>query len=400
MIDYTIYGGENIDKGSRTQMENACQLPVARKAALMPDAHLGYGLPIGGVLGAKDAILPYGVGMDIACRMRITITDADDTLGIPLLNGDNCRQLKAAVRNGTRFGMGNDYKPKNRPDHAVMDDPAWESTPLLEGLRAKAWNQLGTSGGGNHFVDWGILTTKVQIGDAPPGCYVALMSHSGSRGSGYKVCRHYTDIAKEQNPAGELSWLDMASEAGQEYWEAMNLMGRYASANHEVIHRKVLAEARLRSLGHVENHHNFAWKEIHDGEELIVHRKGATPAAKGELGVIPGSMGTPAYVVQGLGRPESLCSASHGAGRALSRKAAKNAFSWPEWDAYLEARGISLLQGGLDETPGAYKDITQVMESQRELVEPIGMFLPKIVLMAQRRRAVGEDHLNRTVGTR
>jgi tRNA-splicing ligase RtcB len=221
-----------------------------------------------------------------------------------------------------------------------------------------------------------------RVGLVPPGTYVALMSHSGSRGTGAKVCQHYTNIAKEQNPAGELSWLDMDSEAGQEYWMAMNLMGDYAAASHEIIHQKVLSEAGLKAVGHVENHHNFAWKETYRGEEHIVHRKGATPAGLYERGVIPGSMATTAYIVEGKGHPPSINSASHGAGRAMSRKAAKAAFDWSYWDKYLEDKRVRVLSAGIDEVPGAYKDIHKVMEAQKDLVDVLGVFDPKIVMMA------------------
>jgi tRNA-splicing ligase RtcB len=384
MIDYTIFGGDNIDQGSRTQMDNACDLPIARRAALMPDAHQGYGMPIGGVLATKNAVIPYGVGMDIACRMRITFTetsrDALRALTINLEEGNE--HLDAALRTQTKFGMGCAYQRSGRQTHPVMFDERWSDVPMLQELKATAWNQLGTSGGGNHFVEWGIADLREQVGNVLPGTYIALMSHSGSRGTGAKVCQHYTKIAKEQNPAGELSWLDMDSEAGQEYWMAMNLMGDYAAANHEIIHRKVLAEAGLDSVGHVENHHNFAWKEVYRGEEQIVHRKGATPAGLYERGVIPGSMATPAYIVEGKGYPLSINSASHGAGRAMSRKAAKAKFTWAEWAKYLEAKRVRVLAAGIDEVPGAYKDIEKVMEAQREMVDVLGVFDPKIVMMA------------------
>ena len=383
MFEYTIFGGDGIDQGSRTQIENACDLPIARRAALMPDAHQGYGMPIGGVLATHNAVIPYGVGMDIACRMRITFTetsrDALRALAINLEEGNE--HLDASLRTQTKFGMGCAYQRSGRQVHPVMDDERWRDTVLLQELKATAWNQLGTSGSGNHFVEWGIAELRERAGQTPPGTYIALMSHSGSRGTGAKVCQHYTKIAKEQNPAGELSWLDMNSEAGQEYWMAMNLMGDYAAASHEIIHRMVLAAAGMMAVGHIENHHNFAWKEVYRGEEHIVHRKGATPAGLYERGVIPGSMATPAYIVEGKGRPQSINSAAHGAGRAMSRKAAKKAFTWAEWDKYLEAKRVRVLAAGIDEVPGAYKDIEKVMEAQNDLVHILGVFNPKIVMM-------------------
>ncbi len=167
----------------------------------------------------------------------------------------------------------------------------------------------------------------------------------------------------------------------------MNLMGEYASANHEVIHREIALSVGRAPIFTIENHHNFAWKEVHNGREVIVHRKGATPAGIGVLGVIPGSMGTPAYVVRGLGNPDSLCSASHGAGRQLGRNAAKKALKEAgrtyrqEVDA-LALKGITVLSAGADELVHSYKDIEQVMEVQRDLVEPIAKFSPRIVKMA------------------
>ncbi|MDA1232048.1 MAG: RtcB family protein, partial [Planctomycetota bacterium] len=173
----------------------------------------------------------------------------------------------------------------------------------------------------------------------------------------------------------------MQSQMGQEYWAAMNLMGKFASANHAVIHRVVTQLLGARVIGGVENHHNFAWKEQHGGRELIVHRKGATPASKGELGVIPGSMADPAFIVRGKGNPESLNSASHGAGRAMSRKKARDQFNFGAVKKNLAKRGIQILSAGVDEVPMVYKNIEQVMSEQSDLVEIVARFDPKIVKM-------------------
>lgn len=381
-VRYTIFGGEGIDQGSRTQIENACMLPIARKAALMPDAHLGYGLPIGGVLGTRNAVIPYGVGVDIACRMRLTLTDADMSLVKRTADAPHSLpDLDSALRKGTKFGVGCEYQRSGRQKHDVMDHGDWQATDLLHEMKTKAWNQLGTSGSGNHFVEWGLIKLPRDTVVAPAGVYLGLMSHSGSRGTGAKVCHHYTKLAKQQNPAGELSWLDLDSAEGQEYWLSMELMGLYAAANHEVIHRNVLKFAGLNAISHIENHHNFAWKEMHDGEELIVHRKGATPAAVDELGVIPGSMATPAFIVLGRGWQPSLNSASHGAGRAMSRKEAKRQFTWEDWRPKLIRNNVHVLAAGLDEVPDSYKDIYEVMAAQDQLIDVIGTFDPKIVMM-------------------
>ncbi len=383
-IEYNSWGSD-FDRGSIDQIRNACRLPVARAAALMPDAHLGYGLPIGGVLGCENAVIPYGVGVDIACRMMLTVTDlAVDT--VHENDGVKCNELDRALEKGTMFGTGRSFK---RPhEHDVLDED-WTITAVTREMRDRAVGQLGTSGSGNHFVEWGVLTLPQDEIGVPAGRYVALLSHSGSRGPGARVCQRYTDIARQQAPSKirddaqlrHLCWLDMDTEAGQEYWAAMNLMGRFASANHEVIHRNVLKLAGAQALGTVENHHNFAWVEEHNGQEMYVHRKGATPAGDGDLGVIPGNMADSCFVVRGKGNSGSLDSASHGAGRRMSRTAAKKEFNWKHWQDHLNDRNVRLLAGGLDEVPGAYKNIHDVMAAQTDLVDVIGEFMPRIVMM-------------------
>jgi len=182
--------------------------------------------------------------------------------------------------------------------------------------------------------------------------------------------------------AQHFAWLDLESEAGQEYWLSMNLAGEYAKACHDQIHYHLCKYLGIKPVAKVENHHNFAWKEKGlTGEELIVHRKGATPAAKGELGIIPGSMATSGYVVRGKGEAASLFSAAHGAGRKMSRKKAKESYTGSELKKVLSREGVTLIGGGVDEAPIAYKDIDEVMESQVNLVDVIGKFTPKIVRM-------------------
>jgi tRNA-splicing ligase RtcB len=214
-----------------------------------------------------------------------------------------------------------------------------------------------------------------------------LLSHSGSRGTGATVAGHYSRLAMEQHPElprelQHLAWLELDSQEGQEYWAAMELMGLYAAANHACIHRHMARHLGARVLLDLENHHNFAWKEEHDGEELIVHRKGATPAGEGVLGIIPGSMATSTYVVRGKGSEESLQSAAHGAGRVMSRNQAKQTFSWGPVRRHLEEKGVTLITAGLDEAPMVYKDIDEVMAAQSDLVEPLASFMPRLVKMA------------------
>jgi tRNA-splicing ligase RtcB len=375
--------GERDDQASIEQMNAACQLPVAVQGALMPDNHLGYGLPIGGVLATYNSVIPYAVGVDIACRMMCTITDLPaELLDDPF--SPRVEPLVRAIAEGTVFGMGGQQKVK--ADHPVMDRD-WTCTRVTRDNKDKAWAQLGTSGSGNHFVEFGVVTfTQPDLG-LEPGRYVALLSHSGSRGAGAAVCKTYNDIAMSKLPRvyerfKHLAWLSLDSEAGQEYWQAMNLMGEYASANHHTIHRRVLERAGAASVTAIENHHNFAWKEEHGGRELIVHRKGATPAGAGVLGVIPGSMADPAFIVRGKGQAESLRSASHGAGRKMSRTQAINTLDWAEWQSIVRQRGVRLLSAGLDEVPGVYKDIRDVMAQQTDLVDVVARFEPKLVKMS------------------
>ena len=379
-VAYRTWGSEYIDAQSHRQMQEACSLPNAFAGALMPDAHVGYGLPIGGVLALEGAVCPYAVGVDIACRMKLSILDLPPE---SFTDSKLLERFRSALENGTVFGTGKAWK--RRQQHEVMDQD-WTVSRITREVKDKAWAQLGTSGSGNHFVEFGLLTVDGNDLDVPPGEYVALLSHSGSRGAGHAVCSTYSNIArakldKRHDHFGRLAWLDLDSEAGQEYWNAMNLMGDYAAANHSVIHRNVSKLLGSQILGGVENHHNFAWKETHGGREVIVHRKGATPAGKGVLGVIPGSMAAPAYVVRGKGQPESLDSASHGAGRVMSRTKAKEMFRFKAVRNDLAAKGITVLSAGSDEVPGVYKNIDEVLAAQSDLVDKVAQFDPKIVKM-------------------
>ena len=379
--EYAIYGFENIEMGAINQMEVAMKLPVTVAGALMPDAHQGYGLPIGGVLATNNAVIPYGVGVDIGCRMCLSVFDMPGDFV-----NDNVEKLKGFLTRNTVFGSGGTIK--NPMDDAVLERKEFNENKLLKSLHDKAFKQIGTSGSGNHFVEFGIIeikqsTEKLNI---PPGNYLGLLSHSGSRGLGAAVANYYTRLARElcklPDVAQHLAYLDLNSAEGQEYWAAMNLSGDYASACHHQIHKKIARSVGAQVLGMVENHHNFAWKEMYNGQEVIVHRKGATPAAKGVLGIIPGSMTAPGYIVEGSGIANSIQSASHGAGRKMSRTAAKNNFNQKMLDEKLNEAGVHLIGGDIDESPMAYKDINEVMQYQNELVNIIGMFKPKVVRMA------------------
>ena len=379
--------GYDVDRKTLDQMDNACRLPIAARAALMPDAHLGYGLPIGGVLATRGTVIPYAVGVDIACRMKLSVFD----LPVSRLTGHRDK-LKKVLVDETRFGVGAEFRTHRR-QHDVLDED-WSVSPVTQRFRDKGWRQLGTSGSGNHFVEYGVLTvgepsrsSDTTSLDLAPGQYVALLSHSGSRGVGASVASHYSKLAMRQHPElpkdlRNLAWLDLGSTLGQEYWVAMQLMGRYAAANHDRIHHHIAKSLGVHTVLDIENHHNFAWLEEHDGEELVVHRKGATPAGRGVFGVIPGSMASPAFVVRGLGEPESLHSASHGAGRVMSRTQAKQIFTWSEAKKHLAEKEVEVLSCGIDEVPGVYRDIEKVMKAQKDLVETVARFDPKIVKMA------------------
>ena len=382
-LPYSIYGIEGIDDLSKRQMETAMRLPITRAGALMPDGCAGYGRPIGGVLATKsDVVIPYAVGKDIACRMSLTILDAESDF----LKKHHDRAVKALTEN-TAFGL--DGTLPYRMYHPLFDRSEFRDIPILKKHREKAIRQLGSSGKGNHFVD--ICEVMLPYSNAlglPKGHYLGILSHSGSRGLGAVIADHYTVIAKETcrlpRQAGPFAWLSLDSEAGQEYWTCMEIAGAYSAVNHDCIHENVARALRLKPLANVSNHHNYAWLEtLEDGTAVIIHRKGATPAHSGELGIIPGSMAAPGYIVSGKGCSESLFSASHGAGRTMSRLDARNSISRYALKKHLTECGVTLIGGMTEEAPMAYKDINSVMEAQKELVNIEGTIIPRIVRMSE-----------------
>jgi tRNA-splicing ligase RtcB len=375
------YGSQFIEQGAIDQMNIAMRLPVTIAGALMADAHQGYGLPIGGVLATQNCVIPYAVGVDIGCRMSLSIYEVKASY-----LDKNDFQLKELVKENSRFGRYI-FEDKNRDD-VIFERSEFKTIKILKPLQNKAYQQIGSSGGGNHFVEFGIvnITDIDNEFGLPIGKYMGLLTHSGSRALGANIARYYTQIAQEScylpKSAKHLAWLNLDSEAGQEYWLAMNLAGDYASACHHHIHRRMSKSLGMKPLATVENHHNFAWKErLENGEEVIVHRKGATPAGKGVLGIIPGSMTAPGFIVRGTGNPLSLASAAHGAGRQMSRSKAKASLNMKMLQQELSKNKVSLFGGGIDEAPQAYKNIHDVMAAQQDLVEVIGSFLPKIVRM-------------------
>src|SRR5687767_3692725 len=355
-VQFNVFGSEHIEQGAMNQMYTAAKLPVAVAGALMPDAHSGYGLPIGGVLATENTVIPYGVGVDIGCRMCLSVFDIN-----PKELSQREHYFTRELNEATLFGGGKQFETST--EHEVTDRKLFDEISLLKSLQGRAAKQLGSSGSGNHFVEFGMveIAEKDPILGIDPGTYLGLLSHSGSRALGANIANHYTKIAKQKRrlpgEANNLAWLNMDEEEGIEYWLAMNLAGDYASACHHVIHDKMAKAIGERPIAMVENHHNFAWKEkliTDEGneKEVIVHRKGATPAGKDVLGIIPGSMTAPGFIVKGKGESASVASASHGAGRKMSRSKALNSITQSTLKEQLQKHGVKLLGGGLDEEIG------------------------------------------------
>ena len=374
-----IFGREIIEPDAIRQMELAMQLPIAVAGALMPDAHAGYGLPIGGVLATDNAVIPYGVGLDIGCGMRLTVLDAK-----PEFITRYATQIERALIEHTHFGMeGGLAIPQ---EHDILDRNEWHEIELLTRLHRKARQQLGSSGGGNHFVEIGELYLQEGNGTGlPQGEYVALLSHSGSRGLGAEIAKYYVQRAHEQcclpQSASHLVWLNLDTEAGNEYWQCMNLAIDYATACHDCIHANLGKALGLKPIATIGSHHNMATQETIDGRTLVVHRKGAVNADAGTLSIIPGSMATAGYLVAGKGNLQSLNSASHGAGRAMSRADATQRFTMSAVRRQLRQRCVTLVGGSIEECSDAYKDIETVIACQSALIDIQGRFMPRIVRM-------------------
>ncbi len=386
-----VWGRELIDEGAFTQITNAARLPNALRVALMPDAHIGYGLPIGGVAALEGAIAPYMVGVDIGCRMHATIFDRS-----PIHLKQKEKDYKEMLLRLTYFGRS-PIPTHERRHHPILDDPRWEMLPRhLQNLKDTAVKQVGSSGGGNHFAEWTELTVHPNnpLGIAG-GKYIALVTHSGSRGVGYKLANYYSKMAEDMSyflpqEMRKLGYLDYARGEGEEYELAMSLAGDFAKACHEQIHERISEATGAAILGVIQNHHNYAWRVEREGSSpVFIHRKGATPADEGVLGIIPGSMATTGFFIEGRGdTPDkvlenaSLNSASHGSGRVLGRKQAIKKLDAKKVRSLLEARGVTLLGGGLDEAPDAYKNPHDVIAAQSDLVKVWAEFTPKIVRMA------------------
>lgn len=381
-----IIGAEQIPANIYPQVEQIAQLPGVTRMALMPDAHPGMGWAIGSVTETEDRVFPNAVGVDIGCRMMLTLVHLPVSVAFEYRT-----QLAHVMTNISRFGMvGWDDDDDEHPDHHVMEDHRWKQHPVAKRFHDLAARQLGTSGGGNHFFDLMIGKTLryapwmegsgLRVGDE----FVAIMTHSGSRGTGAKIANHYQKVAQDYTNSKangiprDLAWLDMSTDQGKEYWDAMDLMGRYAQANHEVIHNRFLEAAGLDLRMQLQNHHNFAWHE--DGK--IVHRKGATPAYRDMPGIIPGTSGGRSIVVNGLGNKEFINSSSHGAGRPFSRTEAKK--RWSQIDANEMLNKVDVLHIGVtpDESPMAYKNPDDVFAAQEGvLFDTVLEMRPIVVIM-------------------
>ena len=366
----------------------------AERAALMADGHLGYVMPIGGVAAYLNQVSVVGVGFDIACGNAAIRTDAH--LG-QFTRADLAR-IADDIQHSISFGVGRKNESDDAPtDDPLFDDPAWSALPAdanVRALREKAREQLGTVGSGNHYVD--------VFADNEGFLWVGV--HFGSRGFGHTVASGFLSLGAGKKwgtrvPEQE-TLLNLDQPLGEGYWSLMNLAGRYAYAGREWVAREVVSMLGARELELVHNHHNFAWEERHDGQQLVVVRKGATPAFPGQKGFVGGSMGDNAVILEGvesnLSR-QALYSTVHGAGRVMSRtKAAGKKKGWgPKariispglitWEMvndWLGPRGIILRGGGLDEAPQAYRRLPDVIADQGDTVRVVRTLRPLIVVMA------------------
>ena len=363
---------DDIEEGAMKQAANLSRLPFAFKhIAIMPDCHQGYGMPIGGVLATKDYIIPNAVGVDIGCGMR-TVKTCIQNMPDGML-----KRIMQKVRDIIPVGFN-----RNKEDNRKAMPPAVGDLPVVSQEYIKAMKQIGTLGGGNHFIEF-------QRGF--DGC-IWIMIHSGSRNLGYKVAQYYNNRAKVMNKywqssvpkEWDLAFLPVDSFDGKRYISEMNYCIEFAKANREVMMSKI-KEILISECGEVDFEkeldvaHNYVRLESHFGQNVWVHRKGATSAKLGELGIIPGSMGSSSFIVEGLGNKESFCSCSHGAGRNLSRTKARETLNLKEEIKRLDKQGIIhgiRNKGNLDEASGAYKDINKVMENQNDLIKIVEKLQP------------------------
>lgn len=397
-----------VESSAWEQVLNLSSLPFAyRHIAIMPDSHAGYGMPIGGVLATKGVVIPNAVGVDIGCGMcavRTSLTDITPEQIKKIFGGS--KEYKGGIRSKVPVGFNKHSKKQNeklmpeKPYRNVNDYVMWLRHELYEIISQEynsALKQLGTLGGGNHFIE-------IQKGSDG---HIWIMLHSGSRNLGYKVARHYNEKAKELNKKWhtkvdskwDLAFLPLDSNEGQDYLREMNYCVEFALANRKLMMERiketiadVLSKKGINRIPSVDLEiefddminiaHNYATMENHFGQNVMVHRKGATSARKGQIGIIPGSQGTKSYIVEGLGNPESFMSCSHGAGRTMSRTKARETLDLETEQEKLNNKGIihSIRhKKDLDEASSAYKNIDVVMENQKDLIkilvelEPLGV---------------------------
>jgi tRNA-splicing ligase RtcB (3'-phosphate/5'-hydroxy nucleic acid ligase) len=372
------------DEATLRQIETCIEAGGAR-GVLCADGHKGYAQPIGGVVAYKDKISLSGVGFDIACGNLAILTDAKDSEV-----GPRIKSIMGDVVRDISFGIGR--KAKVRVDHELFGDEAWKIPPL-GGLKEMARDQLGTVGGGNHYVD--------IFADEQDRIWVGV--HFGSRGFGHKTATHFLKAAGGKDGMDvPPTVVPVNSEIGSDYLTGMRLAGRYAYAGREAVARHVVREILgAKIMEEVHNHHNFAWQEKHDGEEFWVVRKGATPAFPGQRGFVGGSMGDDAVIIEGVDSGESreaLYSTVHGAGRIMSRTAAKGKFErvgskrirrdglvrHDEMMKWVADRGVELRGGDVDEAPQAYRRLPEVLAAHAGTIRVLHTLRPLGVAMAGR----------------
>lgn len=380
---------EEVEDGALQQIRNAAMHPDVAKhlhIAVMPDCHVGFGVTIGSVMPTTNAVIPNAVGVDIGCGMCAIETGVRLT---HVLDRRFWREWGSRVLKAVPVGF-NVHK-RSRPLGDL--DIQLRARGLQDLLKSKAAFQVGTLGGGNHFLE----AQQDERG------IVWLMVHSGSRHTGLRIANHYHKLAIEQSrkrnlaAPNDLSSLLLDDHAGQDYLHDMAWAERFALASRDAMLQEMLgaflntlperAEITAPPAERINIHHNFASMEMHGGEEAMVHRKGATQAREGQIGIIPGSMGTNSYIVRGKGSPYSLESCSHGAGRQMGRKAARKAITTAEFAASIEGTHSVASGKYIDEAPGAYKDIDVVIERQRDLVDVVHTLRPIITLKGDSKSA-------------
>lgn len=365
---------EKPEEGAIIQARNIAEHPwLVGNVCLMPDTHEGYGMPIGGVVALEKAICPNMVGVDIGCGMlavKTSLTDITTDQLKSILGGS--KENKGGIRANIPLGFNNHKKDI---EHPLFNAPIWDETYVCKQELSSARRQLGTLGGGNHFIE-------IQRGDEG---HIWFMIHSGSRNLGYKVAKYYNEKAVEMCRLwkqddivrNELAILPKGTAEFAAYLREMNLCLKFAYENRQMMADVIKQEFRrvipdVDFIDMINIHHNYASLEHHYGRDVWVHRKGATLARENTIGIIPGSQGTASYIVKGKGNEASLCSCSHGAGRKMSRKKAQENLDLVEEQRKLDEKGILHAIRGksdLDEAAGAYKDIDTVMEEQKDLVD-------------------------------